>query len=40
MQFQRKQRSLMPTVGLWLTSLAVLALTAGLVVMVEGLITG
>ena len=40
MQFLRKPRSLKQTGGLWLISLAVLALTAGLVVLVEGLITG
>ena len=40
MQFHRNPRSLMPSVGLWLVSLVVLALTAGLVVLVEGLITG
>jgi cytochrome c-type biogenesis protein CcmH/NrfF len=40
MQFLRKPRSLKQTASLWLTSLVVLALTAGLVVLIEGLITG
>jgi len=40
MQFDRNRRTPMRSVSLWLVSLAVLALTAGLVALVEGLITG